>query len=182
MSAAFLQIEKRDLPTVALQKARLVSLDQHIVVVKMPDQQRGMYVVLAHILPHRRLRFVGVQYLQKFGQVSYQPTSRLSMQRQPRLRPLCFTSRKMQRFASPSAFNVIHPVAAIPYCGNVSRVEQVWMGSLYLFAVSAKAFASAFFCSCVKGMSSGILCASFAYISTKLKMQRETYGAMCSQR
>lgn len=63
MSAAFLQIEKRDLPTVALQKARLVSLDQHIVVVKMPDQQRGMYVVLAHILPHRRLRFVGVAIL-----------------------------------------------------------------------------------------------------------------------
>lgn len=62
MSAAFLQIEKRDLPTVALQKARLVSLDQHIVVVKMPDQQRGMYVVLAHILPHRR-RFVCIAIL-----------------------------------------------------------------------------------------------------------------------
>lgn len=100
------------------------------------------------------------------------------MQWQPWRVPLCFLGANPMPLALPRMSSVMHPEVIIPYLERSPSVPQVWMVIPFSRAILPRPSAILSQSPSVMGTISGMFLSSFLYISTKLKMQRSTYGAI----
>ena len=91
---------------------------------------------------------------------------------------MCFLGANSIPFARPRMSNVMHPDVNIPYLEKSPSVPQVWMVIPFSAEILPRPSAILFRSSSVMGTISGMFLSSFLYISTKLKMQRSTCGAI----
>ena len=63
----YLQIKERDLTSVIFEVTRLISLNENVICIQMPDQKRRMDVMKFYVFPYCSFRFIGITIPTEIG-------------------------------------------------------------------------------------------------------------------